>query len=47
MVIAAFSVIDKRNQIIFFEKTFLVTNINPEVIFDILFFTLSKADVNS
>ena len=37
---------DKANQIRFFEKTFLVGNVSPEVVFEMLFFTLSGANVD-
>ena len=46
MVVAAFSVVDKVNQVRFFEKTFLVANINLEVVFRMLFLTLSGANVD-
>ena len=47
MVVAAFSVTDKVNQVRFFELTFLVANINPKVIFGMFFLTLSGADIDS
>ena len=37
---------DKVNRVRFFEETFLVANVNPEVVFGIFFLTLSGADVN-
>ena len=37
MVVAAFSVIDKANQVRFFKKTFLVANISPKVVFGCFF----------
>ena len=46
MVVAAFSVTDKANQVRFFEKTFLVANVSPEVVFGMLFLNLSSADVD-
>ena len=46
MVVIAFSVPDKANRVKFFEKTFLVANISPEVVFKIPFLTLNSADVN-
>ena len=46
MVIAAFSVTNKANQLRFFEKTFIVANVCPEVVFGMLFFILNGADVN-
>ena len=46
MVVAAFSVTDKANQVRFFEETFLVANISPEVVLGMPFLTLSGADVD-
>ena len=45
MVIATFLVIDQANRIMFFEKTFLVANVSPNMVFGMLFFTLNDADV--
>ena len=46
MVVVAFLVKDKANRVRFFEKTFLMANVNPEVILEMLFLTLSSADIN-
>ena len=46
MVVAAFSVVDKANRVKFFEKTFLMANVSPKVVFGMLFLTLSGADVD-
>ena len=46
MIVAAFSMKNKANQVRFFEKTFLVANVSPEVVFKMLFLTLSGADVD-
>ena len=46
MVVTAFSMTDKAHQVRFFEKTFLVANISPEVVFGMPFLTLSGADVD-
>ena len=46
IVVAAFSVTDKANQVRFFEETFLVANISLEIVFEMLFFTLSGSNVN-
>ena len=46
MVVAALSVEDKANRVRFFEKTFLVANVSPEVVFEMLFLILSGADVD-
>ena len=44
--VAAFSVEDKANRVRFFEETFLVANVSPEVVFGIPFLTLSSADID-
>ena len=46
MVVAAFSVVDKTNQVRFFKETFLVANVSLKVVPGILFFTLSGADID-
>ena len=46
MVVAAFSVVDKANQVRFFEETFLVANVSPEVVLGMPFLTLSYADID-
>ena len=46
MVLAAFSVEDKANRVRFFEETFLVANVSPEVVLGMPFLTLSGADVD-
>ena len=46
MVVAAFSVVNKANRVKFFEETFLVANVSPEVVLGMPFLTLSNADVD-
>ena len=46
IVVAAFSVTDKANQVKFIEKTFLVTNVILEVVFRMPFLTLSSVNVD-
>ena len=46
MVVWAFSVTDKANQVEFFEETFLVANVSLEVVFGMFFFTLSGTDID-
>ena len=46
IVVTAFSVKNKANQVKFFEKSFLVAHVSPEVVFGMLFLTLIGADVN-
>ena len=46
IVVVAFLMTNKANWIRFFEETFLIANIRPEVVFRILFFILSDADID-
>ena len=46
MVVAAFSVEDKANQVKFLKETFLVANVSPEVVLGRSFLTLSGANVD-
>ena len=46
IVVVAFSVTDKANRVSFFEKTFLLANVSPEVVLRISFLTLSGADID-
>ena len=46
IIVAALLVIDKINQIIFFEKIFLVANVSPEIVFEMFTFILNSAKVD-
>ena len=46
MVIAAFLVTDKANQVKFFQETFLVANVSLKIVLRMLFFTLNDANVD-
>ena len=46
MVVAAFSVEDKANRLRFFEETFLIANVSPEVVFGMPFLILSGANID-
>ena len=46
IVVAAFSVEDKANRVRFFEETFLMANISPEVVLGMSFLTLSGVNVD-
>ena len=46
MVVVASLVMDKGNRVRFFEKTFLVANISLEVVYGMLFLTLSGVDID-
>ena len=45
MVLASFQVEDKLESARFFQETFLLANISAEVVLDMLFLTLSNADI--
>ena len=46
IVVAAFLVTDKANQIRLFEEIILIANISLEIVFEIFSFTLSNADIH-
>ena len=46
MVVTAFSVTDQANRVRFFEKTFLVANVSPDMVLGMPFLILSGTDVN-
>ena len=46
MVVAVFSLEDKANQVRFFEETFLVANVSPEIVFGMSFLILNGVDVD-
>ena len=46
MVVTAFLVENKANQVRFFENTFLVANVSPEIVFGMPFLILCDADVD-
>ena len=46
IVVIAFSVTDKADQVRFFEETFIMANISPEAVFRMLFLTLSGTNVD-
>ena len=46
MVVAAFSVTDQADRVRFFEETFLVANVSPDVVLGMPFLSLSGADVD-
>ena len=46
IVVAAFLMTNKANQVRFFTKTFLVANISPKVVYGMLFLILSSADID-
>ena len=46
MVVAAFSVTDQAISIRFFEETFLVANVSPDMVLGMLFLTLSSVNID-
>ena len=46
IIVADFSMINKTNQVRFFEEIFLVAYVSPKVVFGMLFLTLSDAEVD-
>ena len=46
MVVTTFFVLDKDSKEKFFEKSFLLADINPDIVFKIFFITMSNSDVD-
>lgn len=46
IIVVVFSVMNKVNQVKFFEEIFLVANISPKVVFRMLFLTLSAVNID-
>ena len=46
IIVTAFLISEKENRVRFFEKTFLLTNVSPKIVFGILSLTLSSVDIN-
>ena len=46
IVVAVFSVIDWADRVRFFEKTFLMANVSPNMVFGIFFFIPNSANIN-
>ena len=46
MIVTTFSVVDKANWVRFFKETFLIANVSPEVVFGMLFCTLSGVNID-
>lgn len=45
MVVFTFSVLDKNGRKRFFEKTFFLANVKPNIVLGMLFLIMNKADV--
>ncbi len=46
MVVSTFSVLDKDGRERFFEESFLLANVRPDIVLGMLFLTISNANVN-
>ena len=46
MIVAAFLMTNKANQVRFFEKTFLMANSSPKIVFGMLFLILSSINID-
>ena len=46
MVVSIFSVLDKDNREKFFEESFLLANVNPNVVFGMPFLIINNADMD-
>ncbi len=46
MVVSTFSTSDKDDKERFFEKNFLLADVKPNIVFELLFLTMSNTDVD-
>ncbi len=46
MIVSTFSVLDKNNRERFFEESFLLADVKPDIVLGIPFLTMSNADVD-
>ncbi len=46
MIVSTFSVLDKDGRERFFEESFLLADIRPDILLGMLFLTMSNADVD-
>ena len=46
MVVSIFSMLDKDGRERFFEESFLLVDIKPEIVLEMLFLTISNTDVD-
>ena len=46
MVVIVFSMTDQADKVRFFEKIFLIANVNPNVVLGMPFLTLSSVDID-
>lgn len=46
MIVTAFLMMDKTNQVKFFKKTFLIANVSLEVVFEMFFLTISNVNID-
>ena len=46
MVVSTFSMLEKDGRERFFEESFLLANVKPDIVLEMLFMTMSNADIN-
>ena len=46
MIVSTFFILDKDGRKKFFEKSFLLADVNPEIVLRILFLTMSNANIH-
>ena len=46
MIVSTFSLLDKDSWERFFEESFLLTDVKPDIVLGILFLTISNADID-
>ncbi len=46
MVVSTISMLDKEDRERFYEESFLLANVKPDIVFGMLFLTISSADID-
>ena len=46
MIVFTFSILDKNRKEIFFKKNFLLADVKPDVMLEMLFLTINNVDIN-
>ncbi len=46
MVVSTFSILDKNGRERFFEESFLLADVKPDIVLEMPFLTMSNADIN-
>ena len=46
IIVSTFSILDKDDKVKFFERSFLLADIKPDIVLEMLFLTMNNIDIN-